>query len=158
MTTPTPFRYNDGGRKAAGYKGAAGDCACRAIAIAAGLPYQVAYDLVDKFGAAERPSKQRAGRSSARTGVHGVTMRRIMEHLGWEWVPTMGIGTGCTVHLAVGELPGGRLVANVSKHFVAVIDGVVHDTHDPTRDGTRCVYGYWLNPTNPPRTEDRDAC
>ena len=22
-------------------------------------------------------------------------------------------------------------------------DGVVHDTYDPSRDGTRCVYGYW---------------
>jgi len=25
-----------------------------------------------------------------------------------------------------------------------VIDGVLHDTHDCSRDGTRCVYGYWL--------------
>lgn len=22
-------------------------------------------------------------------------------------------------------------------------DGVIRDTHDPSRDGTRCVYGYW---------------
>lgn len=21
--------------------------------------------------------------------------------------------------------------------------GMVHDTFDPSRDGTRCVYGYW---------------
>jgi hypothetical protein len=25
-----------------------------------------------------------------------------------------------------------------------VIDGVLHDTHDCTRGGTRCVYGYWI--------------
>ena len=31
--------YNDGGRKKAGYKGNAGDCVCRAIAIAANLNY-----------------------------------------------------------------------------------------------------------------------
>jgi hypothetical protein len=55
----------------------------------------------------------------------------------------MGIGTGCTVHLRDGELPSGRLVVSVSRHEVAVIDGVMHDTHDPSRDGTRCVYGYW---------------
>jgi hypothetical protein len=29
-----------------------------------------------------------------------------------------------------------------------VIDGVIHDTHDCSRGGTRCVYGYW-------RKEDR---
>jgi hypothetical protein len=23
------------------------------------------------------------------------------------------------------------------------IDGVIHDTHDPSLRGTRCVYGYW---------------
>jgi hypothetical protein len=30
-----------------------------------------------------------------------------------------------------------------SRHLVAVIDGVIHDTHDCSRDGTRCVYGYF---------------
>jgi len=24
-----------------------------------------------------------------------------------------------------------------------VLDGVIHDTHDPSRGGRRCVYGYW---------------
>ena len=55
----------------------------------------------------------------------------------------MKIGSGCTVHLRADELPTGRLIVSVSRHVVAVIDGVIHDTHDPSRDGTRCVYGYW---------------
>jgi hypothetical protein len=55
----------------------------------------------------------------------------------------MGIGTGCKVHLRDGELPMGRLIVKVSKHVVAVIDGVINDTHDPSRNGTRCVYGYY---------------
>lgn len=55
----------------------------------------------------------------------------------------MGIGTGCRGHLREGELPNGRLIVSVSRHMVAVIDGVIYDTHDPSRDGTRCVYGYW---------------
>jgi hypothetical protein len=46
-----------------------------------------------------------------------------------------------------GELPIGRLIVSVSKHLVAVVDGVIHDTHDPSRAGTRCVYGYWRSPT-----------
>jgi hypothetical protein len=66
--------------------------------------------------------------------------------LGWVWTPTMQIGSGCTVHLRADELPPGRLVVSVSKHLTAVIDGVIHDTHDCSRRGTRCVYGYWQPP------------
>ena len=66
-----------------------------------------------------------------------------MHDLGFEWMATMLIGQGCKVHLRDGELPMGRLVVSVSKHWTAVIDGVIRDTYDPSRDGTRCVYGYW---------------
>jgi hypothetical protein len=34
------FQFSDGGRVAAGYKGSAGDCVVRSVAIATGLPYQ----------------------------------------------------------------------------------------------------------------------
>jgi hypothetical protein len=69
-----------------------------------------------------------------------------MKDLGFEWTPTMTIGSGCKVHLKADELPNGRIIANVSKHVVAVIDGVIYDTHDPSRNETRCVYGYWRLP------------
>jgi hypothetical protein len=46
-------------------------------------------------------------------------------------------------HLREGELPGGRIIVRISKHVCAVIDGVIHDTHDPQRDGNRCCYGYY---------------
>ncbi|MGA2164193.1 MAG: hypothetical protein ABSH36_06960, partial [Solirubrobacteraceae bacterium] len=59
----------------------------------------------------------------------------------------MKIGHGCTVHLHAEELPSGRLIVRLSRHMCAVIDGVIHDTHDPSRQGTRCVYGYWQHPT-----------
>jgi hypothetical protein len=134
---------DDGGRVAAGYRGTAGDCVVRAVAIATGLPYQTVYDMANELGRGERISKRKRGRSSARTGVHKVTIRRMMQSLGWTWKATMQIGSGCTVHLRSDELPRGRLVVSVSRHLVAVIDGVVHDTHDPSRRGTRCVYGYW---------------
>jgi hypothetical protein len=62
---------------------------------------------------------------------------------GWEWVACMQIGQGCKVHLIHSELPKGRIIASVSKHLCAVIDGVVNDTYDCSRDGTRCVYGYF---------------
>jgi hypothetical protein len=50
---------------------------------------------------------------------------------------------GFKVHLREGELPSARLIVRVSKHVTAVIDGVIHDTADPGRDGWRCVYGYY---------------
>jgi hypothetical protein len=55
----------------------------------------------------------------------------------------MQIGSGCKVHLRADELPNGRLVVHTSRHSTAVIDGVIHDTYDPSRGGNRCVYGYW---------------
>ncbi len=145
------FVHDDGGRAAAGYKGDAGDCGTRAIAIALGIPYQAAYDLVNRAAAAERPRARKgrhgkvrpASRSGARTGIWMPTMQRIMASQGWAWIPTMGIGTGCQVHLKASELPAGRLIVRLSGHYAAVIDGVLHDTDDCSRDGTRCVYGYW---------------
>ena len=85
-------------------------------------------------------------RSHPRTGVMKPTTSRLMEALGGKWHPTMGIGTGCRVHLRADELPAGRLVANLSRHVAAVVDGIVRDCYDPTRGGTRCVYGYWTFP------------
>ena len=115
----------------------------RSVAIATGLPYQEIYDRVNKLSTRERSGKRKRGTSSARTGVHKSTIKWLMESLGWQWTPTMQIGSGCTVHLRADELPSGRLVVSVSKHLTAVIDGVIHDTHDCSRRGTRCVYGYW---------------
>jgi len=135
--------YDDGGRAAAGFKGIAGDCACRAVTIACEEDYLVVYQELNSWGAEERLTARRRHRSSSRTGVHKHTLRRYLEERGWVWHPTMGIGTGCRVHLRAEELPSGRLICSLSKHVVAVIDGVVHDTYDPSRDGTRCVYGYF---------------
>lgn len=127
--------YDDGGRKAAGYKGKTGDCTWRAVAIATGIPYREAYDLLCKFSAINAEPPNEAGR----TGPASLAMK----HLGWTWVPTMKIGSGCQVHLHPDELPSGRIIAVLSGHWCAVIDGVIHDTYDPSRGGMRCVYGYW---------------
>lgn len=80
---------------------------------------------------------------SPREGAFKEVYQPILESLGFVWTPTMTIGSGCRVHLSENELPTGRLVVRVSRHLVAVIDRVIHDTHDCSRAGTRCVYGYW---------------
>jgi len=137
------YHYDDGGRTEAGYKGETGDCVTRAIAIATGKPYREVYDALNALAVTERRGKRKRGKSSARSGVYRATYQNYLESLGWKWTPTMFIGQGCKVHLQSDELPVGRLIVSVSRHMVAVIDGVIHDTHDPSRDGTRCVYGYW---------------
>ena len=35
---------------------------------------------------------------------------------------------------------------NGGESAVAVIDGVIHDTYNFARDGSRKVYGYWIKP------------
>lgn len=171
MTSTTDgFLFDDGGRAAAGFKGSTGDCVARSIAIATGLPYQQVYDDLNACGASERTGKRKRGKSNARTGVYKPAIRKYLASLGWTWVPTMQIGSGCTVHLVAHELPVGRIIVSVSRHLTTMIDGVIHDTHDPRRDThctepyrepmpngfwthdkvsmhhveRRCVYGYWL--------------
>lgn len=146
MPTLMRWKYDDGGRRAAGYKGNAGDCVCRSLAIVAQLPYKEVYATLADGNATQRRTK---GRTYARSARNGINVKRkwfkdYMRSLGFAWVPCMGIGTGCKVHLRNGELPDGRLVVSVSRHSTAVIDGIIHDTHDPSRDGMRCVYGYWI--------------
>lgn len=160
-----PWVQDDGGREVAGFKGKAGDCVARSIAIASGRPYAEVYARLAAGMGSQRAGKRGKRAASARNGV---SVRRkwfkdYMAEIGFRWVPTMGIGSGCKVHLAPGELPAGRLVVAVSKHYTAVVDGVVHDTFDPQRDpettfwcgpdgkvthtttsGGRCVYGYWI--------------
>lgn len=135
------WMYDDGGRKNAGYRGDTGDCGVRAVAIASGKPYQEVYDSINEIAKQERPRKK--SRSNSRDGIWKKTLHKYIVSLGGEWISTMGIGTGCQVHMRAGEMPDGRVVVRVSRHYSAVIDGVIRDTHDPSRDGDRCVYGYW---------------
>lgn len=137
LTRSPAFVINDGGRKAAGYtrKSKRGDCVIRAIAIATELPYAKVRDDLQELSAL--PS------DVADVGVWDHVWKEYLTELGWKCTPTMGIGTGCRVHLRADELPPGRIIAQVSVHLVAVVDGVVHDIYDPTRGGKRCVYSYW---------------
>ena len=141
------FIRDDGGRKTSGYKGVAGDCVTRAIAIAAEMPYKEVYDeLFNRSIWIEGHSRVAATtrkNPSPRSGVFKEIYKPYLFDLGFVWTPTMQIGSSCKVHLRADELPSGRLVVRVSKHLTCVIDGVIHDTHDPSRNGTRCVYGYY---------------
>jgi hypothetical protein len=116
------------------------------VAIASGLPYAEVHQALGEGTGAQRRTTRTSKRAA--TAERGINAKRkwfkdYMVSLGFRWTPTMFVGQGCKVHLRADELPKGRLVVAVSRHYTAVIDGVIYDTHNPRRDGTRCVYGYW---------------
>lgn len=138
------YEYNDGGRAAAGFKGICGDCGTRAAAIALGLPYKEVYDelnLIRKemLSKARSPRNKKRFSDSVRNGTATAVMDEFMKRHGWEWVAKMRIGSGCTTHLA--DMPYGRFVCRVAKHYCAVVDRTIHDIFED--DSDRCVYGYW---------------
>lgn len=125
------YIYNDGGRNKY-FKGQAGDCVTRAIAIATGIDYKEVYDTIKDLI-----------NHTARNGLSKQETRDVMNHFGLTWHSTMFIGGGCRCHLKEDELPNGTIICQVSHHCTTIIDGVINDTFNPSRDGTRCVYGYW---------------
>lgn len=140
------FIYSDGGRSKYFKAEKVGDCCARAIANATGIDYKEVYDSLNMLAKRERVGSRKKSISNARSGVYKSTADKYLKSLGWKWIPCMTIGSGCQVHLKEEELPKGALVLNLSRHFTCVKDGVLYDTYDCSRDGTRCVYGYWFKP------------
>ena len=141
------FVYSDGGRSKYFKAEKVGDCCARAIANATGLDYKEVYDSLNELAKQEKIGKNKKKISNARSGVYKSTADKYLKSLGWKWHACMTIGSGCQVHVKADELPRGNLVLNLSRHFTCVKDGVIYDTYDCSRDGTRCVYGYWYKPT-----------
>lgn len=127
------YRYNDGGRNNYFKSAKVGDCVVRAIAIATDRDYKEVYDFAAKTLG-----------YTPRNGVAKKDTRKLIAAFGGKWTACMKIGTGCKHHLAANEIPmAGRIICNLSGHITAVVDGVLNDTYDCSREGTRCVYGYW---------------
>jgi len=125
------YVYNDGGRKAAGYKGIAGDCGARAIAIALGMEYKTVYKLFAE------ENKNMGFAKSARDGVHKVVMTTVLNRLGWFWVEAPKYSGRKAKAI---DLPAGTYIARQAGHFVAVMNGVPQDTWNSSQ---KMVYGYW---------------
>ena len=123
------FKYNNGGSKFKERR----DCVIRSIAIATNQDYM---KILNDFKSLmkEPPYK----------GVPKKIYKKYLKDIKWRWVPTMFIGSGCKVHMNEKELPKGTLILSTSRHLTCVIDHVINDTYDPSREGKRCVYGYWL--------------
>ena len=146
------FKYNDGGRAQSGYKGYAGDCVTRSIAIVTGKTYTEVYarlyEEIKKFSAKKRSAAAKkaaiGGGRSGTTPRNGISKKvyhkYLVEEIGMKWTPTMIVGQGCKVHLIKNELPPGKLIVQCAKHLTSVIDGMINDTWDCSG---KCVYGYY---------------
>lgn len=131
MSNTSTFIFNDGGRAASGRKGSAGDCGVRAMAIALDLSYEECYCKL------AQANKDAGGKKSARNGLKKSVYEKVLSRHGWVWhsAPKFeGRKARC------GDMPQGRVIVRMARHFAAVIDGVLYDTWD-SRD--KMVYGYW---------------
>jgi hypothetical protein len=133
----------DGGRSNYFQKENVRDCVTRAIALATGLDYKKVYDDLNELAKLERKGKRKRRVSNSREGVYRTTYEKYLKKLGWNFVPLMSIGSGCKCHLTESELPEGTIICRLSHHLVCVKDRVIYDTYDCSREGTRCVYGYF---------------
>jgi hypothetical protein len=143
---PLAYRYNDGGRARAGFEtDAVGDCVARSIAIASGLPYKRVYMRLSR-GKSQHGSGKR-GPDVCEGGIRTTRpwFPKYMDFLGFKW-KRLARGLNPKEVYLTDELPMGRLVVMLRGHAVAVIDGVIHDTYNPTRDEKgrlQAVEGYW---------------
>jgi len=123
--------YDDGGRKVAGFKTQT-DCGIRAVAVACGLPYKQARKLLQ-----EHARKGKAGNGAIARGIYKEDMTSALESLGWVWRSAPKF-TGRKARYT--DIPRGRVIVRMARHYAAVIDGNLHDTWDSSR---KMVYGYW---------------
>lgn len=142
------FQYDDGGRSKYFKASGVNDCVTRAIANATGKDYKVVYDELNKLAKLERKGSKKKFISSARNGVAKQTSRKYLESIGWSFKPLMLIGQGCKVHLSdedikANGLDSGTYILKLSRHLTVIRDGVIYDTYDPSREGERCIYGYY---------------
>lgn len=119
--------YNDGGRRAAGFKTVQmGDCVCRALSIVTGQDYAVTHRILKELSMKndEHPDH----------GIYPQTYRRVLRKLkagrmikarAWEELPQSG-----------------KIFAVMEQHVVAVIDGVINDTYDPV-EKQHSLQGYY---------------
>lgn len=125
------FIFNDGGRKEAGYKGSAGDCGARAMAIALGLDYKTAYKEL------AQANKDKGLAKSARNGIYKDVYEDVLKKHGWIWNPApkfVGRKAKCS------DMPTGTVIARQAGHYVAVTNGIPQDIWDSSE---KMVYGYW---------------
>lgn len=124
------YREHDGGRRDAGFKGGAGDCVTRAIAIATGEKYRAVYRELRELSHSMTGGLKR----SVRNGVSTPVSHKYLMDRGWDLLLTDGS------YFTADAIPmEGTVICQLHRHLVAVIDGVAYDTWDSRKDNrTKC--------------------
>tara|TARA_R110001606_G_C15326043_1_gene645078 strand:- start:1069 stop:1467 length:399 start_codon:yes stop_codon:yes gene_type:complete len=128
------FQFNDGGREAAGYKGKVGDCVVRALVIANDLDYKTTYRKMSQ-GVWElgRPK-------TARSGVNTAVFYPMLKQLGWVVVPKKD-----KLRFRLDNLPRRKkVIVETRKHICVVIDGVIQDTWESSKNGDALIEKIWV--------------
>lgn len=137
--------YTDGGRAASGYKDyQRGDCGCRATAIVLDKPYKEIYKDMYHWFKVEVDGALCKGPSHPRKGIVLSDMKEYMDSWNWRYVKLPHTGRNYAVRMLAEDLPMGRLIVHVHRHFVAVIDHVMYDTWDCSDGGFTGVLGYFV--------------
>ena len=138
------FKDTDGGRANAGFKGrGTGDCVTRAIAIALGLPYRRTYNELGALCHAMTGGIEK----SVRDGVDTSVCHRFLLNRGWGITLTPGAYLKNIIDIAPLHYDA-TFIAVLARHYVCVIDGVIHDTWDSrvskrSKCGSPRLIGYY---------------
>ena len=128
------FVHDDGGRSAAGFRGQAGDCVARALALVTRRPYLECYRaLADAERAAGRPR-------SARNGVHRHVYEPVFAAFG---LRNERLGSGPKPTWSQAHERFGDCIVKTRRHVAGLIDNALHDTAD------RRTYTWPVHPPTP---------
>ena len=131
------YRYDDGGRAAAGYRGKSGDCVVRAIAICASEDYRAVYatmaEQMKRNGYAASgnayATRERYRKAPRRRGLLKArrVQDRVLEAYGFQKVrlPAEERPTFTEAHHRFGDC-----VVGTTKHVAAIVDGALRDVFD----------------------------
>lgn len=125
------YKYDDGGRVAAGFK-SKNDCGIRAVAIACDITYQEARKLLK-----EHAKKGKQGNGQIANGIWKEDMDSALKSLGWVRFSAPKF-EGRKARYT--DMPPGRHIVQMAKHYAAVVDGTLLDAWDSSN---KMVYGYW---------------
>jgi hypothetical protein len=127
---------HDAGRSTSKRPKARNDCTVRAIAAVTGAPYDAAYEWIAAGGRKSGKRFKLKPFFAANVFLHDADWR-----FAWTPYPAVKGERRMNVIAFVATHPRGRYVIQVSKHVIAVVDGVLIDDHLPRLNA--CVYGAW---------------
>lgn len=159
------FVVDDGGRKAAGYKGNASDCVLRSLSIALGEDYEeLRRELMEEtkhFANTSRSRKakrQKKEGNSVFRGVYREVYSVILKRRGWIRTGMSKIGSSKRYYLTKSDVPPVPVILHTRGHLTTSIDHTIRDTWDTRmstvfKDGSptdekspRVYYSMWTPP------------